>query len=164
MKTIDHAHIQGPDGAETAEFLTDELGFDLNEVFEDEHGDRWGWWVANTALPHDFAVHKLEEDVLEFHHLSYHVDTLQDLWDAADILSENNVEIDGGPGKHAITNANYLYVKDPASGIRIELFAGPGYLNFEPDWETVVWKKDIGTADDHQWFGDQYGPDGIPFV
>jgi len=67
------------------------------------------------------------------HHIAYHLDHLQDLWDAADILSEYNVEIDGGPRKCAIMDANYLYVKDPASGIRIELFAGPGYLNFEPD-------------------------------
>ncbi|MCO8255063.1 VOC family protein [Haladaptatus sp. AB618] len=160
---IDHVHVQGIRGAETAAFLQEEFGFGLNEVFESEDGTRWGWWCAVTALPHDIAVHELTEDKREFHHFSYHLDSLHDLWHAADIMSEHNIEIDGGPGKHAITNADYLYVKDPASGIRIELFAGPGYLNFEPDWETVVW-KDIGSESDHQWFGTQYELDGVPFV
>ncbi|MFC6724643.1 VOC family protein [Halobium palmae] len=161
---IDHAHVQGPKATETADFFQDEFDFGLNEVYRSADGTDWGLWLAVTALPHDIAVHRLEEDVREFHHISYHLDHLQDLWDAADILSENGVEIDAGPGKHAITNANYLYVKDPASDVRIELFAGPGYLNFEPDWETVVWQDEIGSESDHQWFGEQYDEDGVPFV
>ena len=161
---IDHIHVQDPDADEHAELLQEAFGFRANEVFKSPDGTTWGWWMAVTALPHDIGLHRFEEDEARFHHISYHLDNLQDLWDAADIMSEHDVEIDAGPGKHAITNANYLYVKDPASGIRIELFAGPGYLNFEPDWETVVWQEDIGTESDHQWFGDQYADDGVPYL
>lgn len=161
---IDHIHVQDPQASEHAEFLTEELGFGLNEVFQNPDGNIWGWWMAVTALPHDIGLHQIDIPAPQFHHISYHLDHLQDLWDAADIMRENRVEIDAGPGKHAITNANYLYVKDPASDIRLELFAGPGYLNFEPDWETVVWQEEIGTESDHQWFGDQYGDDGVPYV
>ncbi|QCC47867.1 VOC family protein [Halobellus limi] len=161
---IDHTHVQDGNPEATSRLFEEEFGMGLNEVFKSEDGTTWGWWHATTPLPHDIAVHRLEEDATEFHHIAYHLDHLQDLWDAADILSENNVEIDGGPGKHAITNANYLYVNDPASGIRLELFAGPGYLNFEPDWETVVWQEDIGSESDHQWFGTQYSLGGIPYT
>jgi len=161
---IDHAHVQDGTPEATARLFEEEFGMGLNEVFKSADDTVWGWWYAKTPLPHDIAVHRLEEERDEFHHIAYHLDHLQDLWDAADILSEHDVEIDGGPGKHAITNANYLYVKDPASGIRIELFAGPGYLNFEPDWDTVVWQEGIGSEGDHQWFGTQYDEDGIPYT
>jgi catechol 2,3-dioxygenase len=161
---IDHTHVQDGNPEATARLFEEEFDMGLNEVFKSEDGTTWGWWYAKTPLPHDIAVHRLEEEATEFHHIAYHLDHLQDLWDAADILSEHNVEIDGGPGKHAITNANYLYVKDPASGIRLELFAGPGYLNFEPDWDTVVWQQEIGSEGDHQWFGTQYGEDGVPYT
>ncbi len=161
---IDHVHVQDPNAPDHSTFLQDEFDFGLNEVFKDHEGELWGWWMAVTALPHDIGLHRIEEPDPRFHHISYHVDHLQDLWDAADMLREHRVELDAGPGRHAITNANYLYVRDPASGIRLELFAGPGYLNFEPDWETVEWQEEIGTTSDHQWFGDQYSADGVPYV
>jgi catechol 2,3-dioxygenase len=161
---IDHVHVQDPAAADHAELLEEDFDFRLNELFKKSDGTIWGWWLAVTPLPHNIGIHRIDADESRFHHISYHLDHLQDMWDAADILSERGVEIDAGPGKHAITNANYLYVKDPASDIRIELFAGPGYLNFEPDWEPIVWEEEIGTASDHQWFGDQYDADGVPYV
>ena len=147
-----------------ADFMAEEMGFRTNERFQSEDGTFWGWWMATTALPHDIGIHR-NDDGPSFHHVSYHVDHLRDLWDAADICREHGIAPDGGPGKHAITNADFFYVVEPASGIRIELFAGPGYLNFEPDWETIDWQKgEIGTELDHQWIGTQYSEASIPYV
>ena len=163
-RRIDHVHVLDPDGLELAEWFENEMGFGLNERYQSEDGTYWGWWLATTALPHDVGIHK-NDDGPSFHHVSYHVDDLQDLWDAADICREYGIAPDGGPGHHAITNADYFYVIDPASDIRIELFAGPGYLNFEPDWEPVDWVKgEIGTELDHQWIGTQYSESSIPYV
>ena len=163
-RRIDHVHVLDPDGLPLADFMEEEMGFGTNERYQSEDGTYWGWWMATTALPHDIGIHK-NDDGPSFHHISYHVDHLRDLWDAADICREHGIAPDGGPGKHAITNADYFYVMDPGSDIRIELFAGPGYLNFEPDWETVDWVKgEIGTELDHQWIGTQYSEQSIPYV
>ncbi|RQG93537.1 VOC family protein [Natrarchaeobius chitinivorans] len=167
-RRIDHVHVQDEDetAKEHAAWLQDELGFQLNEQYRAGDGELWGWWFAVTALPHDIAIHREPAgSPSEFHHLSYHLDSLHDLWSAADILSEEGIEPDGGPGRHAITRADFLYVSDPASGFRIELFAGPGYLNFEPDWEPIEWtESDIGGETSHQWVGQ--GPDwnGLGYV
>ena len=92
----------------------------------------------------------------------------QDLWTAGDICSEYGIEINNrsnGPAMHAITRADCLYIKDPASGLRIELFAGPGYLNFEPDWEPIEWKEEsLGGPTNHQWHGGGPTWDGIDYV
>ncbi len=164
-RRIDHAHVQDGRSPAHAAWLQEELGFGVNEQYRMNDGELWGWWFSVTPLPHDFAVHRLEAGADPmFDHLSYHVDSLQDLWKAADVLAEHGIEPDGGPGKHAITSADFLYVSDPASELCIELFAGPGYLNFEPDWEPIEWTEDeIGGETSHQWIGEGPGWDGLAY-
>jgi len=165
-RRIDHCHLQDAVSPEHARWLEEELGFQVNERFRTEDDELWGWWLSVTALPHDLAIHREETGTdSQFHHVSYHLDSFQDLWECADVLAEYGIAPDGGPGRHAITRADFLYVSDPASGLRVEFFAGPGYLNFEPDWEPIEWRADeIGGATDHQWIG--RGPDwvGLPYV
>jgi catechol 2,3-dioxygenase len=162
-RRIDHAHVQDSVSPEHAAWLQDALGFQVNEQFRMDDGELWGWWFSVTALPHDIAIHRREAgDPAMFDHLSYHLDSLHDLWEAANVLAEHGIEPDGGPGKHAITSANFLYVSDPASGFCIEFFVGPGYLNFEPDWDPIEWtEEDIGGETSHQWIGKGPGWDGL---
>ena len=163
-RRIDHVHVLDRDGRALADWLREEFGFETRERFRSEDGSYWGWWLATTALPHDVAIHR-NDDGPAFHHLSYHVDHLRDLWDAADICREYGIAPDGGPGKHAITNADFFYVCDPGSDVRLELFAGPGYLNFEPDWEPIDWtREEIGTEEAHQWIGTQYSEKSVPYL
>lgn len=167
-RRIDHCHVQDGVSPEHAAWLTDQLGFQVNEQYREQDGNLWGWWLSVTSLPHDIAIHRRPPDTdPSLHHVSYHVDSRNDLWEAADILAEYGLPTDAAPGKHAITRADFLYVSDPASELCIELFAGPGYLNFDPDSEPLEWQEgDLGTADQHQWVG--RGPDwagvGIPYL
>jgi len=170
-RRIDHVHVNDPgENAEAHdEWLREILGFQLNERYQTTEGEYWGWWYAVTALPHDIAIHREPPDAdPQFHHVAFHLDSLQDLWSAGDVMSENDIEINNrsnGPAMHAITRADCMYVKDPGSGVRLELFAGPGYLNFEPDWEPIEWKEDeIGGATNHQWHGGGPTWDGIDYV
>ena len=43
-----------------------------------------------------------------------------------------------GPGRHGISNAFFLYLRDP-DGHRIELYTGD-YLSADPDWKPLKWK------------------------
>jgi len=165
-RRIDHAHVQDSVSQAHADWLVDDLDFQLNERYSlTDDGEPWGWWFSVTPLPHDIAIHRREAgEPPQFDHLSYHLDSLNDLWEAANVLAEHDIEPDGGPGKHAITSANFLYVSDPASGLCIEFFAGPGYLNFEPDWETIDWTEDeIGGETSHQWIGEGPGWEGLEY-
>ena len=165
-RRIDHVHVQDSVSPEHAAWLQEELGFGVNEQYRQSDGELWGWWLSVTALPHDIAIHREPAGTdASFHHVSYHLDSLQDLWEAADVLAEHGIDPDGGPGRHAITRADFLYVSDPASGVRVEFFAGPGYLNFEPDWEPIEWtEEDIGGETNHQWIGQGPEWEGIPYV
>jgi len=140
VRRIDHVNIATNAEVETASnFIIDNLGFGLREYLVDSEDKQLAAWMSVTNLVHDLAVMKDPNapTTHQIHHLAFWLDNAQDLLRAADILSEHEVEF-VGPGKHGISQAMYLYVIDPGSGLRIELFSN-GYLIFEPDWEPVKW-------------------------
>jgi catechol 2,3-dioxygenase len=76
-------------------------------------------------------------------HVSYFVDSREELLRAADVLLNADVAIEFGPGKHGMGEQDYLYFREPG-GLRIELNAG-GYRNYEPDWQPVRFEPHQGS-------------------
>lgn len=74
----------------------------------------------------------------------------------ADILAEHGYGLEYGPGRHGIGEPFFFsYVIEPG-GNRVELYSG-GYLNYEPDWQPVIWKAgEQGSV--NAWTVDQMGP------
>lgn len=163
-RRIDHVNLQVNDPASFTTWMEDTLDFRLNEYFDKADGTRHGSWMSVTPLTHDVGFHPNPDgDEPRFHHIAYYVETIQDLFEAADHFRENGIELDAGPGQHAITQAKFLYVKDPASNVRVELYTG-GYLIFDPDWEAIGWNPDdAGVFGDHQWVGQSPTWDAVPY-
>ncbi|WP_284037888.1 VOC family protein [Neobacillus sp. 114] len=139
-RRIDHVNIATNAELEpVSNFITNTLGFKIREYLVDSDDKQIGAWMSVTNLVHDLAIMKDPNapTTHQMHHLAFWLDNAQDMLRAADILSEHEVEF-VGPGKHGISQAIYLYVIDPGSGLRIELFSN-GYLIFEPDWEPIKW-------------------------
>jgi catechol 2,3-dioxygenase len=142
-RRIDHVNVAttlDPSGIQ--QWLSEKLGFKLREYIKVKNGPVVSGWMSVTPLVHDIAVMSDTTNAgpNRLHHLAYWLDSGQDILRAADILKENGIEF-VGPGKHGITQAVYLYVKDPGSGHRVELFTG-SYLIFEPDWEPIEWTEE----------------------
>ena len=80
----------------------------------------------------------------------------------ADVLREEGVRIELGPGMHGVARSMFCYVRDPGSGHRVELYAG-GYHVFDPDWKPIEWTRreiEAGLV----WWGPEYTPgQGHPF-
>lgn len=139
-RRIDHVNIgTNENPKELVDFLTDTLGFKIREYLKLPNGDLGGAWLSVTPLVHDIAVFYDEKMPTshEFRHIAYWMDNAQDILRAADILKEEGFEING-PGKHGLSQGMYLYVHDPGSGLRVELFSN-SYLILEPDWEPIEW-------------------------
>jgi len=75
-----------------------------------------------------------------FHHLTYAVDSREEVLRAADICLENGVHIETGPHKHAIQQTFFLYVYEPG-GNRVEVDSAGARLVLAPDWPPVVWME-----------------------
>lgn len=136
-RRIDHVNTVTTNVDEMVNFLKDKLGFKIREYVKAPDNSTIGAWMSVTSLVHDIAVMTSPTDQHGLHHLAYWSENAQDMLRAADILSENGLKF-VGPGKHGITQAMYIYVEDPGSGVRLELFSN-GYQIFEPDWEPVEW-------------------------
>lgn len=139
-RRIDHVNI-GTNGDPNVviNFLAEKLGFKIREYIKAPDDGMISAWMSVTPLVHDIAVmgDPTFSSPHELHHLAYWADNSQDILRAADILSEHGIKFIG-PGKHGISQALYVYVLDPGSGVRLELFSN-SYLIFEPDWEPIEW-------------------------
>ncbi len=134
---IDHNNVFSPDVAATLRFYTEELGFRLTEYTQDDEGRLWAAWVHRKGNVHDLAFTNGEGPRL--HHFAYWLPDAMSIIRAADILAgamQTN-RIERGPGRHGISNAMFLYLKDP-DGHRIELYTSD-YLTVDPDLEPIRW-------------------------
>jgi catechol 2,3-dioxygenase len=100
-----------------------------------------GAWLSATNKSYDIAITKVRSAAHgRFHHLTYRMDSREDVLRAADILTETGITIETGPHKHSIGQTFFLYFYEP-SGNRIEVGSG-GYFIFDPDWKPVVWSRE----------------------
>jgi catechol 2,3-dioxygenase len=140
-RRLDHVNLALAAAEPGVRWLEDELGFGTREMVRPSTGPTVAAWMAVTSQVHDVALTTdLTGRDARLHHLAYLVDGFADLVRAADILHDERIAIDLGPGMHGISRGCFLYVKDPGSGHRVELFQG-GYHVFDPDWEPLVWDE-----------------------
>ena len=129
-----------------SEWYRDNLGFRFMEYTGlDENPDLIVFSMVTTnEKSHDLGL------VVDFsgvpgriHHLAFWVDAVEDVLRAADLLMENGVHIEFGPGKHGMGEQTYLYFREPG-GLRLEVNSG-GYRIYQPDWEPVKWVPSQGS-------------------
>lgn len=158
-RRIDHVNIHAPDPLEMSHWLEDTMGFKVREYVVNRDGVASAFWMSVTSLVHDIAVSQVaDRSPGMFNHLAYWVDNWQDIFRGADIMTEHGIAMNG-PGRHGIGQATYLYVLDPGSRHKLEIFSG-GYLIFDPDWEPIEWgPDDLETG--LYWWGSPK-PGGIP--
>ena len=156
---LDHINIACVDVTEGEQFLADRLGFMRREYVQPTGGPVVASWMSVTSQCHDIAIAMDPPPSLSngrLHHISYIHQDRSDVLRAGEIMRDAGVTIDLAPGKHGISQAFFLYVKDPGSGHRVELFAG-GYHIFDTDWEPIKWDENNITTG-MVWVG----PDFLP--
>ncbi|GAA1996813.1 VOC family protein [Microbacterium pumilum] len=157
VRRLDHFNVQTSPSTinEAEQWVRENLGFKRREFayLPDSPSTVMASWMSVTPQMHDLAiVANRDEKSGQLHHLAYNLENMSDALTAADILRDLDVSFGVGPGKHGIGQAMYLYVHDPGSDHRVELYAG-GYLIFEPDWEPIEWKP-VDFPEGLTWYGD----------
>lgn len=137
---LDHFNIMTEHVDEIVRWYTDVLGFRLTEYVEGNGSTYSAAWLRRKPSSHDIAI--MNGPGPRFHHAGFYVSDRNALLDCADLLASRGYfrNIERGPGRHGITNAFFLYVRDP-EGNRVEFYTGD-YLTADPDFRPVVWKKD----------------------
>ncbi|WP_298362119.1 VOC family protein [uncultured Bradyrhizobium sp.] len=161
-RRIDHINLWcgGFPPDETIAWMCDNLGFKVREFIQLPEF-KLGAWMSVTPLVHDAAfMFDGNSQGARHHHIAYWLEEPTEILNAQEHFAEHGIKVDLGPGKHGISQAFYTYLRDPASGIRLEIFAG-GYLIFDPAWEPIKWDaQEIERG--LFWYGDSMDPTKEP--
>jgi catechol 2,3-dioxygenase len=73
------------------------------------------------------------------HHIGVWTATPMDILHICDVMASSGFlpNMERGPGRHGISNAFFLYIRDP-DGHRVELFTSD-YLTVDPDLKPLRW-------------------------
>lgn len=141
VRRLDHFNCFAADVRANRVFFEDYLGFRLTEQIVLDGGEEAGMWMTCTNKSYDFAYTREAHGVPgRFHHVTYAVDSREDVLRAADIFMEAGVYIETGPHKHGVQQTFFLYVYEPG-GNRVEVANAGARLILAPDWKPIVWSE-----------------------
>jgi catechol 2,3-dioxygenase len=132
---LDHFNIVTPDiGAAYRHYTS--LGFGCSETIEDEH-EMYAAWMYRKQTVHDVAFTGGAGPRL--HHLGFFAHESHHVLKTCDIFGSLHEEahIERGPGRHGVSNAFYVYLRDP-DGHRLEIYTSD-YFTGDPGHETYRW-------------------------
>jgi len=141
LRRLDHINLLAVDVRATRVFMQELLGMRLTEQVIFDDGSEKAAWVTATNKSYDVAI---SEDWTgtkgRLHHITYAVDSREEILRAADICLEHGVFMETGPHKHAIQQTFFLYVYEPG-GNRFEIANAGARLILAPDWKPIVWSE-----------------------
>jgi catechol 2,3-dioxygenase len=140
IQRVDHLNVFVPQVHRMTDWYREKLGFKLTEYSEDNQGRIWGAWLHRKGNVHDIALTNGAGP--RMHHLAYWMPEPARITQICDILAGAHAEhhIERGPGRHGISNAYFLYLRDP-DGHRTEYYTSD-YLTVDPDFEPIRWSLD----------------------
>ena len=159
---LDHFNVFSPEVQNTVDFYA-RLGFRLTEYGEEDgpNGRIAAAWMHRKGNVHDFAITNGRGPRL--HHFAYWMPTAMNILHLCDVMASSGFlkNIERGPGRHGISNAFFLYVRDP-DGHRLELYTSD-YFTGDHDHEPLRWSlKDPrrqtlwGAPAPRSWFEEGY--------
>jgi catechol 2,3-dioxygenase len=168
IQRIDHINCFTPSVQRSYDFFS-EIGFRLTEYTETDDPDPqlWAVWMHRKGNVHDLAFTNGAGPRL--HHIGVWAAGPLDILHLCDVMATSGflANMERGPGRHGISNAFFLYVRDP-DGHRVELFTSD-YLTVDPDLEPLRWSlRDPqrqtlwGQPAPKSWFEEGSGFAGVP--
>ena len=135
---FDHFNVFAPEIQSSLDFYAT-LGFRLTEYAEEDgpNGRIAAGWMHRKGNVHDLAFTNGAGPRL--HHFCYWTPTALDIIHLCDVMATTGYlpNMERGPGRHGISNAFFLYVRDP-DGHRLELYTSD-YQTMDPDHEPLRW-------------------------
>jgi 3,4-dihydroxyphenylacetate 2,3-dioxygenase len=150
---LDHFNQVTPDVPRATRFMQD-LGFKVTEDIEDDEGTIYAAWVARKPTVHDTAL--TGGDGPRMHHVAFSTHEKHNILAICDKLGalRQSDSIERGPGRHGVSNAFYLYLRDP-DGHRVEIYT-QDYYTGDPDNPVITW--DVHDNQRRDWWGNPVVP------
>jgi len=141
---LDHLLLGGTEIVANRDLFKSVFDFSVSEeLISHEDETRLAIFLTGSNKPHDIAF-VLQPVASRFHHVSFLLESVNDLFHAGDLIGKYEIPVDISPNRHGVTRGATIYFFDP-SGNRNEVFTG-GYVHY-PDTPTLTWDTtQIGKA------------------
>ena len=123
LTRLDHFNVVTPD-VPRAQAVMGRLGFRTSEDIRGADGTLYAAWMFRKPTVHDIAL--TGGDGPRMHHIAFNTaerGQILHICDKLGALRESD-RIERGPGRHGVSNAFYVYLRDP-DGHVVELFERP---------------------------------------
>jgi 3,4-dihydroxyphenylacetate 2,3-dioxygenase len=153
ISRLDHFNVVTPD-VPAAQRYHEGLGFRVSENIADGAGTVYAAWMFRKPTVHDIAL--TGGDGPRLHHLAFATHERGQILHLCDHLGalRRPEHIERGPGRHGVSNAFYLYLRDP-DGHRIEIYTHDYYTG-DPDNPVITW--DVHDNQRRDWWGNPVVP------
>jgi len=153
LSRLDHFNLNTPDVPAARKYY-EGLGFRVSEDIVDDEGTVYAAWMFRKPTVHDVALTGGEGPRL--HHIAFATHERHQILHICDHLGavRKSDQIERGPGRHGVSNAFYLYVRDP-DGHRIEIYTHDYYTG-DPDNPVISW--DVHDNQRRDWWGNPVVP------
>ncbi|MEO7122794.1 MAG: 3,4-dihydroxyphenylacetate 2,3-dioxygenase [Lacisediminihabitans sp.] len=150
---LDHFNQITPDVPRAVNFMQS-LGFRVTEDIQDDDGIVYAAWMRRKPTVHDTAM--TGGDGPRMHHVCFATHEKHNILAICDKLGalRRSDAIERGPGRHGVSNAFYLYLRDP-DGHRVEIYT-QDYYTGDPDNPVVTW--DVHDNQRRDWWGNPVVP------
>ncbi|MDO5712435.1 MAG: VOC family protein, partial [Micrococcales bacterium] len=150
---LDHFNQVTPDVPRAVGYMED-LGFRVTEDIQDAEGVTYAAWMRRKPTVHDTAM--TGGDGPRMHHIAFATHEKHNILAICDKLGalRRSDAIERGPGRHGVSNAFYLYLRDP-DGHRFEVYT-QDYYTGDPDNPVVTW--DVHDNQRRDWWGNPVVP------
>jgi catechol 2,3-dioxygenase-like lactoylglutathione lyase family enzyme len=138
INRLDHINIATPDVPVAFDYYS-ALGFGLSETIEDfDDGTLFAAWMFRKQTVHDVAFTLGSGPMI--HHIAFAVPESHNIFSLCDTIGALDLQasvIERGPGRHGVSNAFYLYMRDP-DGHRVEIYT-TDYFTGDPGHQPIRW-------------------------
>ena len=132
-RRLGHLNLKAPNTVETAAFYRDVLGMRLSEQIGE------GLFFLRIATEHH-NVGLRGGGEAGLHHLGFELPGWNVYQPILDRMAEQGHTVEYGPGRHRPGNNLFTYLREPSSGLRIELFADMAHIPDETTHVPVRWE------------------------
>lgn len=145
---LDHFNQITPDVPQAVAYIQS-LGFQVTEQISDQQGAVYAAWMRRKQTVHDTAMTGGAGP--RMHHIAFTTHEKHNILAICDKLGalRKSDLIERGPGRHGVSNAIYLYLRDP-DGHRIEIYT-QDYYTGDPDNPVMSW--DVHDNQRRDWWG-----------
>lgn len=132
-RRLGHINAKSPNPWATVEFYRRAFGMALSERI----GENF-FFLRTHSEHHNVGLRR--GDAGGLHHLGFEVAGWHAYQPILDHLDSVGYKAEYGPGKHRPGMSFFTYVRDPSSGLRIELFADMAHITSGHSTEPIVWE------------------------